>query len=71
MGKKRIKRVVDEELLDAIFELEREWKQIESLMEKSMEPTFAGSNSEALAKAKYLFLLREARQRKLSAIRRI
>lgn len=69
MGKKLTKRDVDEKLIESIFALEREWKHIESLMENSLEPTFAGSNSEALAKAKYLFLLREARQRKLSAIK--
>lgn len=69
MGKRIKKRDIDEQLLDAIFTLESEWKQIELLMEKSIEPTMNGHNSEALAKAKYLFLLREARHRKLSAIR--
>ncbi|OZU89501.1 hypothetical protein CIL03_07270 [Virgibacillus indicus] len=69
MGKRIKKRDVDDQLLDAIFTLESEWKQIESLMEKSIELTMNGHNAEALAKAKYLFLLREARHRKLSAIR--
>ncbi|WP_067730493.1 YaaL family protein [Oceanobacillus damuensis] len=69
MGRKITKRDVDGELLDAIFLLERDWKQIESIIEKSIEPSIDGRNREALAKAKYLFLLREARLRKVSAIR--
>lgn len=67
MAKKIKKRDMDEQLLEAIFALQREWKQIESLVERSIEPTPDGQNKEALARAKYLFLLREARHRNINA----
>ncbi|WP_047986296.1 YaaL family protein [Ornithinibacillus californiensis] len=67
--KRKQKREVDELLLDAIFSIEHEWKQIKSLIGRSIEPTFEGSSTEKLAQSKYLFLLREARHRKISAVR--
>lgn len=69
MGKKIKKKDVDNDLLDAIFLVEQEWKQIQSIVGKSIEPTQSGVQQEALAQAKYLFLLREARHRKINAIR--
>ncbi|MBP1950432.1 YaaL family protein [Virgibacillus litoralis] len=66
---KKMKRTVDEELLDSIFTLEREWKQIKSIVEKSIEPTADGYYRENISQVKYMFLLREARRRKISAIR--
>lgn len=67
MRKKVRKKVTDQELLDAIYTLQREWQRIESIVEGSIEPMERSLYKEKLAKAKYLFLLREARQRKLSA----
>jgi DNA polymerase II small subunit/DNA polymerase delta subunit B len=67
--KRKQKREVDELLLDAIFSIEHEWKQIKSLVNKSIEPTIEGRSSEKMAQSKYLFLLREARHRKISAVR--
>ncbi|WP_284140696.1 MULTISPECIES: DUF2508 family protein [unclassified Virgibacillus] len=69
MGKKLKKRDIDRQLLDAFFTVEHDWKQIRAIVSKSIEPTIEGKNSEALALAKYTFLLREARHRKISAIR--
>ncbi|MFZ3578522.1 YaaL family protein [Virgibacillus sp. DJP39] len=69
MGKKYKKKYVDEELLDTIFVLEKEWKSIESIVEQSIEPTETAIFREKFSQAKYLFLLREARHRKISAIR--
>ncbi|WP_010531243.1 YaaL family protein [Lentibacillus jeotgali] len=69
MGRKRRKREVDEQLLDSLFTLEHEWKEIQSIVKKSIEPTYDGYYKERLAQAKYLFLWREARYRKISAIR--
>lgn len=67
--KKKQKREVDELLLDAIFTIEHEWKQIKSLVSQSIEPTFDGKSAEKIAQSKYLFLLREAKHRKISAVR--
>lgn len=69
MGKKYKKKHFDEELLDTIFILERDWKSIEQIVDKSIEPTTTAIYKEKFAQAKYLFLLREARHRKISAIR--
>jgi hypothetical protein len=67
MAKKIKKNDMDEELLNTIYALQLEWKQIESLIEKSIEPTVNSRYRENLARAKYLFLLREARHRKVNA----
>ncbi|WP_156289965.1 YaaL family protein [Oceanobacillus salinisoli] len=69
MGRKIKKKEIDSNLLETIYKLESEWKQIHSIMEKSIEPTQNGQLHEALAQAKYIFLLKEARHRKLSALR--
>ncbi|HEX6593288.1 MAG TPA: YaaL family protein [Bacillota bacterium] len=68
MRRKRQKREIDELLLDDIFRTQHEWKQLSSIMNQSIEPTEEGKFREAVAQAKYLFLLREARRRNLSAI---
>ncbi|MYL61373.1 DUF2508 family protein [Virgibacillus halodenitrificans] len=67
MGRKIKKYDVDRQLLDAFYEIENEWKQIESFMGRSFEANQAGRQQETLARAKYLFLLREARHRNVSA----
>ncbi|NBJ70877.1 MULTISPECIES: YaaL family protein [Clostridia] len=67
MAKKIKKKDVDEELLRTMRELELEWKQIASIVSKSVEPTIDGHYWEAISRAKYIYLLREARHRKLRA----
>ncbi|RYG72718.1 DUF2508 family protein [Lentibacillus lipolyticus] len=69
MNKKKKKRQADEQLLDAIVALEHEWKQIQAIVEKSIEPTEEIFYRQHLAMENYLFLLREAKRRKISAIR--
>lgn len=69
MAKKIKKRNVDTELLESIFTLERRWKHMQSIMRKSIEPQEKGIYEEQIARANYIFLLREARRRKISAIR--
>lgn len=69
MAKRIRKQDIDQELLDSIFTLEREWKQIRSIVEKSIEPMETSLCKKSIAEAKYLYLLFEARHRKISAIR--
>lgn len=69
MRRKTKKREIDEQLLDAIIAMKQEWEQIQLIVEKSIEPTEEVIYKKRLAQAKYLFLLRQARYRKLSAIR--
>ncbi|HEY4599864.1 MAG TPA: YaaL family protein [Cerasibacillus sp.] len=69
MRRKKRKRQVDEQLLGAIFTVEREWKRVQSIVEQSIEPTIDGQNRVAIAQAKYMFLLREAKRRQINALR--
>ncbi|MFD2761377.1 YaaL family protein [Lentibacillus juripiscarius] len=69
MRRKKKKRGADEQLLDAIVALENEWKQIQAIVEKSIEPTEDIFYRQNIARENYLFLLREAKRRKISAIR--
>jgi hypothetical protein len=68
MAKKLRKKQVDRELLEAIFSLEQEWKQIQDYSKNSIERTFESRAREQLAQAKYLYLLKEARRRKVNAL---
>lgn len=69
MRRKTKKRILDEHLLNTIIKLKDEWQQIQSIVEKSIEPADASLYQQSIARAKYLFLLREARHRNLSAKR--
>lgn len=69
MGKKIKKKDVDMKLIDSIYQLELEWKQIRSIMEHSVEASHTGRLQESLAQAKYIFLLKEARHRNLHALK--
>lgn len=68
MARKVKKRDIDRQLLDALYTVEQEWKQISSIVEKSIEPSMDGKFREAVAQTKYLYLLREARRRNLNAL---
>src|SRR5690625_960893 len=69
MSRKVNKSMVDQQLLNAIVTLESEWKYIQSILENSIEPGENILYKQDLAEAKYLYLLREARHRKISAVR--
>ncbi|MCT2536981.1 YaaL family protein [Aquibacillus koreensis] len=70
LSSKKIKREeVDEQLLDTIFTLKSEWMNLKSIIERSFEPSEIGLYDLSVAEAKYFFLLREARHRKISALR--
>lgn len=70
MARRIKKKDVDAEILDVIFVLEREWKKIQSIGAQSIERTAYSRYIESLARAKYLYLLREARHRNMSAMRK-
>lgn len=69
MRRKLKKRKIDEQLLDSIVTTKQEWQQIQLIVEKSIDPTDKVIYRQKLAQAKYLFLLREAKKRNISAIR--
>ncbi len=68
-GKKnRIQKEIDQQLLMNIKKLKREWEQLNRIIEQSIDPSDEGLQDLALVKAKYFYLLREARNRELSAL---
>jgi len=69
MAKKITTQHVDAELLDAIFILRKDWKQIQAIGLQSIDRTFESRYVEKMARARYLFLLREARHHNISALR--
>ncbi len=58
---------VDKQLLQTIYKLQWEWKQSDAIVENSVEAADAAHYNRSLSQAKYLFLLREARLRQVSA----
>lgn len=70
MARKPKKQQIDNELLDAIFVLEKEWKQIQAIGAQSIERTQESIYYEKLAQARYLYLLKVARHRNINALRK-
>lgn len=68
MARKIKKKHIDAELLETIFILEKDWKQIQSLGSQSFERTEESKAMERVARARYLYLLKEARIRNLNAL---
>ncbi|UFT99462.1 YaaL family protein [Radiobacillus kanasensis] len=66
-GKKIKRKEIDEQLLDRTYQLKHEWMSLKSIIEKSVEPSEQGLFDLAIAEAKYFYLLKEARHRKISA----
>ncbi|MYL50646.1 DUF2508 family protein [Halobacillus litoralis] len=66
--KKKVKKEMDRELLLHIKELKREWETLNTIIEQSIEPSDDGLNDLAVVKAKYFYLLREARFRGINAL---
>jgi len=67
MARKVRKKDIDKQLLNTIFSLQSEWKQVQSIIDQSMEPTVNGYYQAKALRAQYLFLLREARHRGVNA----
>ncbi|SHN32749.1 YaaL family protein [Gracilibacillus kekensis] len=63
------KELLDKELLDTIFRLKKEWSYLDGIMDRSIEPSESAQFDLAVKKAKYFYLIREARIRNLSAIK--
>lgn len=65
---KKIKKEMDQELLLRIRKMKHEWESLNTIIEQSIEPSEEGLNDLALVKAKYFYLLREARYRGINAL---
>ncbi|MCP8617171.1 YaaL family protein [Salirhabdus salicampi] len=63
-GKRKFKRKnYDQQLIENIDLFRGRWNQLNDILENSIEPSEKGLFDQKLAKAKYFFLLREARHR--------
>lgn len=69
MRRRAIRKRMDKELLEIIYELQWEWKRIQEVLENSIEPSDHSIYQEKIAKAKFMFLLREARHLNIHAIK--
>lgn len=69
MRKRVKKKHVDQQLLNALFRIEREWKQQRAIVEQSIEPSDFNLFFLGVSQAKYMCLIREAKIRKVSAFR--
>ena len=59
----------DEKLIKQFSDLKENWDRQSDLQEKSFDPYLEMDVQTKLAKAKYLFLLREEKKRNLSILR--
>lgn len=66
--KKKVRKEMDQQLLAEIRKMKKEWELLQSIMEQSIEPSDEGLQDLALVKAKYFYLLREARVRGINAL---
>ncbi|UOQ95682.1 YaaL family protein [Halobacillus shinanisalinarum] len=66
--KKTKRKEIDQQLLTDIQKLKYEWETLDNIIEHSIEPSEEGLLDLSLAKAKYFYMLREARHRKLNAL---
>lgn len=69
MRKKKMRRVVDHELLDVTFAVEEDWRKMRYIADRMVEPTVEARQQLKLVEAKYMFLLKEIKNRKISALR--
>lgn len=68
MVRRKLKRKIDQQLLETIVQVKLMWKKTEHMIEKSVEIDEEMLYYEKIAKAKYVFLLKQARTRKLNSI---
>ena len=68
-SKKIKKEVLDQQILDLIFYMRNQWSYLEGIMDRSIEPSEEGRCDLAIAKVKYFYLLREAKERNISVLK--
>jgi hypothetical protein len=67
--KGKLREDYDEKLIQQLNNSKENWDRQSSLQEKSFDPYFEVDLQTKLARAKYLFLLREAKKRSLSILK--
>lgn len=66
---RRLRRSVDEELLNTVFVKEDEWRNLRTIVDHSIDPLDESRYKLKLSEAMYMFLLKEAKHRRISALR--
>lgn len=66
--RKKLRHIKNKELLGAFFETEYEWKNMRSIIESSVEPRIDSLHLLELLESRYIFLLKEAKERNLTAL---
>jgi hypothetical protein len=61
-----LRKEFDEKLINQLEVLKKQWQNQKSLVEKSFDPSEDVICQAKLAEAKYFFLFKEAKQRKIS-----
>jgi len=64
--KDKLKKEFDQNLLNQLELLKAEWMRQKSLIEKSIDPSDEVLNELKVVESKYFFLIREAKNRKIS-----
>ncbi|GHI01587.1 YaaL family protein [Neobacillus kokaensis] len=64
--KEWLRKEFDEKLLNQLNKFKENWQQEKALLERSFDPSEEVICQTKIAEAKYIFLLREAKQRKIN-----
>ncbi|TWD87910.1 uncharacterized protein DUF2508 [Neobacillus bataviensis] len=67
--KGRLRKEYDEKLLTQLNRFKTHWQQEKMLLEKSFDPSEEVICQTKIAEAKYIFLLREAKQRNVTILK--
>lgn len=59
----------DQQVLDAYFALEKEWKTLRSIVDESVDPLQDTEYQLKLAQVKYMYLLKEIKHRNITFMR--
>lgn len=65
VNKRKKKKEIDQQILQEIFRLKKERMELNSIIDKSIEASEVIMNDLSVLEAKYFYLLREARYRKI------
>ena len=61
-----LRKEFDDQLLEKVNELRDTWNNQRQLLEKSFDPSAEAISQEKVAEAKYFFLFKEVKKRKIS-----
>lgn len=68
--KGRLRKEFDEKLISQLTELKMDWMQQKSILEKSFDPSEEIFLQAKLSEAKYFFMFKEAKKRKVTIAKR-